>query len=269
MNNPVNDTAPEIIVGHHSIVQAIKNTQRPIGKLIGTSDGWAKMQSQYPFISKLLKERGLQFTSTSPELFAQQSEKLYRTNDFYYSRPPGEMLYLASARPATDFSSLLKQLPPLVIVLDQVTDINNAAAIARTAAFYGIHHIIMSRKGGFRLTPSCYRIASGAFEFVQLTAVDSLTKVLNQLKDRSYHLIGLSENTESSINQQQKINAIHESQQKICLVFGNEEKGISHALLRIMDEIWPINGESQEIKSLNVSVATAIMMDRFSRNSRK
>jgi len=255
----------EIIIGHHSIILAIKNSQRPAGKLIGTSDGWAKMQSQYPYVSKLIKEKGLQFSASSPDSFSLQVEKLFRTFDFQYTRPPGEMLYLVAPRAVQDFYSIMKSTPPIVIILDQVTDIHNAAAIARTAAFYGINHIVMSRKGGFRITPSCYRIASGAFEYVQIHAVDSLIKVLNHFKSHSYKLIALSENSNNTIDQSREIELIREQSQNVCLIFGNEEKGISHSILRISDSVWPILGVSQEIRSLNVSIATAIIMDRFSK----
>ncbi len=253
----------EIIIGHHSIVQAIKNSERLAGKIIGTSDGWSKIQSTYPDLSKIMKEKGLTFTPSSPESFNQQSVRLFAQMDFQYFRPPGEMLYLAPKRIPPQFEKILNSAPELIVVLDQVTDIHNAAAIARTCAFYGAHTIVISRKGGFKLTPGCYRTASGALEFVDIYSVDSLIKSLTVLKNKSYRLIGLSENSESTTQIRQEIEKMRSQKIPVCLVFGNEEKGISFALTRILDEIWPLNGFSRDIKSLNVSIATAIVLDRF------
>ncbi|MDH4466951.1 MAG: RNA methyltransferase [Bacteriovoracaceae bacterium] len=253
----------EIIIGHHSIYQSIKNNQRQCGKLFGTMDGWSKFQSSYPEISKVAKERGLTFTPSSHESFQQQIEKLFSQFDFQYTRPPGEILYLAPKRPPVQFSDLVAANPQLIIALDQITDIHNAAAIARTCAFYNSSSIILSRKGGFKLTPGCYRTASGALEFVDIYSVDSLVRALTILKKKSYRIIGFSENSDTKTDIKSEIEKHRNEKAPLCLVFGNEEKGISHAILRILDEVWPLQGDSTEIKSLNVSVATAIVLDRF------
>jgi putative trna/rrna methyltransferase protein len=45
----------------------------------------------------------------------------------------------------------------------------------------------------------------------------------------------------------------------LCLIMGNEEKGVSNTLLNISDQNVYIP-QSGEVQSLNVSVATAIML---------
>jgi 23S rRNA (guanosine2251-2'-O)-methyltransferase len=56
------------------------------------------------------------------------------------------------------------------------------------------------------------------------------------------------------------------SDTSICLVLGAEDKGLSSAVTRIMDDMVALI-PSGPIKSLNVSVAAAIAMDRIFGNS--
>ena len=50
--------------------------------------------------------------------------------------------------------------------------------------------------------------------------------------------------------------------QNIVLVLGNEERGISHAVMRNIDRFYTFKPKGK-IKSLNVSVASAIAMEKF------
>ena len=63
-----------------------------------------------------------------------------------------------------------------IICLDSVTDAHNAAAIMRTASFYGVKFVVTSAKGGFGKGCLFSRIASGALEHLKIVKVSSLPK---------------------------------------------------------------------------------------------
>ena len=68
-----------------------------------------------------------------------------------------------------------------ILCLDQVTDVHNAAAIMRTAAFYNVNYIVFAVKNNFKLGPSTARIASGALEYINIVKCNSLPKFLSAL----------------------------------------------------------------------------------------
>ncbi len=62
--------------------------------------------------------------------------------------------------------------------LDQITDVHNAAAIMRSAAFYGVDCVLISQKGNFGMGPNFARIASGALEYVKIIQFSPQTTFL-------------------------------------------------------------------------------------------
>lgn len=61
-----------------------------------------------------------------------------------------------------------------VLVCDRIGNANNLGAIIRSAAFFGIKHIVISGEDAqAQLTPSAYRIAQGGMEFITLYTVPS------------------------------------------------------------------------------------------------
>jgi 23S rRNA (guanosine2251-2'-O)-methyltransferase len=138
-----------------------------------------------------------------------------------------------------------------------VTDVHNAAAIVRTASFYGVDYVVVPDKKSFGLTPSFFRIASGAAEYVPLVGVSKLTKTLTKLKDLGVNIIALSEHAKGDLNAEN----IRESESSTCIVLGREDVGISNAVLRIIDNHISLDtmGDTQ---SLNVSIAAAVTMEK-------
>jgi 23S rRNA (guanosine2251-2'-O)-methyltransferase len=239
----------EIIIGAHSIREAIKNPLRANKELMCTEDS-LKNFPEYK------KEPWIKLLSTNE--FQARTQKLYQMSGFEYFRIPGTALLLCDELPILETEEFFKSAPHIkglkVMCLDQVTDVQNAAAILRTAAFYGVHYLVVEKKNSFRLTPSFYRIASGATEHVPMVRISTLTKFVTKLKEHDIKTIGFSEHA--------KGDAKADPTEKKCLIFGSEDLGISHAVLRLLDNVVSLEAKGN-IKSLNVSNAVAIAMDRF------
>ena len=87
------------------------------------------------------------------------------------------------------YEQLKKEKVFSIVCLDQVTDIQNAAAIMRTSAFFGVNYLVVPQKGSFRLSPAFFRLSSGGSEYVKVIKVNSLSKFLKNLKNYSFVVI--------------------------------------------------------------------------------
>ena len=244
----------DLVIGLHSIVEAIKNSSRYDKVLYGTNEGLNKLYKNYDSLP--LGEVEIQTLSSNS--FLKKTQALYAQKNFDYSRIPSGLLLQSTAlkilTPQWIFENLSNKSLK-IIALDSVTDIHNGAAIMRTAAFFGVDAFVISQKGSFGLVPSFYRMASGATESIKIIKTSNLSKLIKGLQERGVCCIGLSEHSsESEFSELEEINC--------CLVLGNEETGISHAVIRSLNRTFALRPKGC-IKSLNVSVAAAIAMEKF------
>lgn len=142
--------------------------------------------------------------------------------------------------------------PPLLLCLAGVENPHNFGAILRSAAHFGIPFVI----GGEtlpRLSPAAARTAEGGGEFVELVRSGNLSRGLQELKSLGY-AVYLVEQGPNAV-------ALHNLtfQKKSVLVLGNEVNGIPRDLTIVADSSVEISGSGQ-VDSLNVSVATAIVL---------
>jgi 23S rRNA (guanosine2251-2'-O)-methyltransferase len=173
-----------------------------------------------------------------------------------FFRVPGQIFLETSILETYEIQDFLKAPEMRLLALDQITDVHNGAAILRTACFYGIGGILIPSAKSFGLTPSFYRIASGATEYVNLIRVNSLSRAVSQLNDSGFLTVGLSEHSSDNLNEIDL-----RSQKKICLLLGAEETGLSNAVARLVQKNMSLPSQG-EIKSLNVASAAAISMEK-------
>ncbi|MBL8700028.1 MAG: RNA methyltransferase [Alphaproteobacteria bacterium] len=147
----------------------------------------------------------------------------------------------------------------LVIALDGVSNPHNLGAIARTAAFFGVGHMILSDHPGQALpSDAAYRIAEGGLDHVELLRATRLPALLERLA-AAFRVVGTSLSPRAV--------AIEDvpRDRPILLVLGNEEHGLSHATAQACGSLAIIRGGGA-IQSLNVGAATAIAIHMLSRS---
>lgn len=145
----------------------------------------------------------------------------------------------------------------LLLALDRVHDPHNLAACLRTADATGINRVLWEPDTIDPLPPNP-DISKGTERWVQLSKVDNLVNELLKLQNRGY-----------------KVAATHLSREAVdfrsidwtqpwVLVMGNEKEGCSQAIVSICDAnvILPMVGL---VQSLNISVATAVMLYEIQR----
>lgn len=250
----------DLIFGLHSIYHALKNPLREYKTLVATEEGLTEFKKKYPDLNGLLKNVEVETLKTHD--LQERAKKICAELDVHYQRVPSGVFLLASEKqiegPGWLYDQIIDGKIKRVICLDQVTDVHNAAAIVRTAAFYGVEALLFSMKGTFGKGPSFNRIASGANEYVSFVQCKGLPKVLTKLQDMGVECIGFSEHSKGLEEGRPEAPAT-------CLIFGAEETGMSHAVQRILKNSVAISSQG-EISSLNVSVAAAVAMEKFFSN---
>ncbi|OEK05160.1 RNA methyltransferase [Roseivirga misakiensis] len=140
----------------------------------------------------------------------------------------------------------------LSLVLDDVRDPGNLGTIIRIADWYGIKHIYCSLETADVFNPKVINATMGSFTRVSVQYCD-IKPLLSSCKMPVY---GALLSGESIYKTQLSPNGV--------VVMGNESKGISDELLPFITNpiLIPARGGAE---SLNVGVATAVVLDNFFR----
>jgi len=153
----------------------------------------------------------------------------------------------------TNFEKVLKNK---VLILDHIQDTNNFGAIVRSAAAFGFETVFIPKKRSVKITERTFTIASGGMEYIDIVLYNSIFSLLKKIKSNNYWTIGLD------MNSKNKIKEINLVDQKIALVLGSEQNGISLEIQKKLDLVAQID-MSESIESLNASVAAAIAMHQI------
>jgi 23S rRNA (guanosine2251-2'-O)-methyltransferase len=142
--------------------------------------------------------------------------------------------------------------PPLILVLDGVTDPHNLGACLRVADGAGAHAVVAPKDHAVGLNATVAKVASGAAETVPYFMVTNLARTLNELKERDIRIVGTAENAPRSIYEL-------DLSGPLALVFGAEGSGLRQLTSRTCDELahLPMRGA---VESLNVSVASGVCL---------
>ncbi len=142
--------------------------------------------------------------------------------------------------------------PPLLLVLDGVTDPHNLGACLRVADAAGAHAVIAPKDRSVGLTAAVMKVASGAGETMPYITVTNLARTLRELKERNIWILGTDETGERSLFQS-KLDG------PLAWVLGAEGEGLRRLTRETCDEIVniPMFGA---VESLNVSVASGVCL---------
>ncbi|AHW58670.1 RNA methyltransferase [Draconibacterium orientale] len=141
---------------------------------------------------------------------------------------------------------------PLLLVLDQITDVRNFGAIARSAECAGVQAIIIPEKGMARIGADAVKTSAGAIHNIPICKTSNLYHTVRFLKDSGIKIIAATEKGD-------KLYSDADMKSPLAIVMGSEDTGVSAQILKLADEQLkiPILGQ---IESLNVSVSAALMI---------
>jgi TrmH family RNA methyltransferase len=151
----------------------------------------------------------------------------------------------------------------LVLALQDIQDPGNLGTIIRTADWFGVKHILCSKSTVDVLNPKVLQSTMGAVFRVKVVYTD-LLKTIRELKENSSSLPLFAAILDG--------NDLYRSTFPLhgILMMGNESKGLSEEFIRLATHklTIPRFGNSIESsESLNVSIATAILLSEIRRKS--
>jgi 23S rRNA (guanosine2251-2'-O)-methyltransferase len=171
-----------------------------------------------------------------------------------HARHQGVVARVEAAAPAQDLESVLAGLvePPLLLILDGVTDPHNLGACLRVADAMGAHAVIAPKDRAAGVTPVVEKVASGAAQTVPFLAVTNLARTMRELKEREIWLIGADQGAP------QDLFAVR-LEGPLAWVLGAEGEGMRRLTRESCDELAriPMLGA---VESLNVSVSAGICL---------
>lgn len=140
----------------------------------------------------------------------------------------------------------------MILLVDGVTDPQNLGALIRSAYCFGAGGVVIPVHRAAGVTPAVMKASAGAAHRIPVVGAVNLVQTMEELKHRQYWIYG------ASASAGQDLEAIP-FEGNVALVVGSEGKGLRPLVRRQCDILCsiPMVGE---IDSLNVSVATGIML---------
>jgi len=232
----------EYIFGTRAVIEAI-NTGKNIEKVFIKT---GLNNELYQQLISLVKENGIPF----------QFVPLEKINRITRKNHQGVLAFISPI----EYTSIEMLLPvifekgrePLLLILDQITDVRNFGAIARSAECAGVDAIIIPEKGMAQIGADAIKTSAGALHHIPVCKVPNLFRTVQFLKDSGLQIVAATEKAKV-------IYTLGNFKIPLAIVMGSEESGISQTILNISDQQLkiPLFGN---IESLNVSVSAALMI---------
>lgn len=178
-----------------------------------------------------------------------------RLDGFYGGGRHQGVVALVFEKPSREsLEDLLDSLkdPPLLLVLDGVTDPHNLGACLRVADAAGAHAVIAPKDRAAGIGATVTKVASGAAESIPYFMVTNLARTLDDLKERNIWIVGADERAEKTLYES-------ELPASIAWVVGAEGEGMRRLTRERCDLLAriPMHGS---VASLNVSVASGVCL---------
>ena len=142
--------------------------------------------------------------------------------------------------------------PPMLLILDGITDPHNLGACLRVADGAGAHAVIAPKDRAVGLNATAAKVASGAADTMPYITVTNLARTLRELQERNILLVGTTDDAEKSLYQA-------DFSSPCALIMGSEGEGMRRLTRETCDVLVhiPMFGS---VESLNVSVAAGVSL---------
>ena len=137
----------------------------------------------------------------------------------------------------------------LIIVCDGIEDVHNLGSIIRVAECAGANGVIIPSNNSASVTEAVIRFSAGAAQHLPVVKVNSINRVIDELKKSNYWLYALEADGKNIYDADLSGN--------VALVIGGEDSGVKRLTREKCDFTisLPLKGK---VNSLNASVALGI-----------
>jgi 23S rRNA (guanosine2251-2'-O)-methyltransferase len=226
------------LYGHHAVEAALTNPKRKLKRLV-------------------LTERAAE--ALGKPLLARARPEIVDADAVSRLLPPGAVhqgVALECAplpqRDLSDIAPAVEGQRRIVVVLDQISDPQNAGAILRSAAAFGVAAVVVQDRNAPPESGALAKAASGALDTVPYIVVVNISRALKELADQGFWRVALAGDGDMPIK-----DAVATGD--IALVLGSEGSGLRRLVRENCDAaaFVPI---ASAMESLNVSNAAAVAL---------
>lgn len=235
-------SSPKILFGFHAVTVRLKTAPQSIVDI--HVDAARRDQRMRQFVARA-QEAGARLIDSDDE----RLQRLCGTHR--HQGVVARVQAIAQARSLDDLLDTLNE-PPLLLVLDGVTDPHNLGACLRVADGAGAHAVIAPKDHAVGLNATVAKVASGAAETMPYFMVTNLARTLGELKERSIWILGTAEDAPRTVYDV-------DLKGPVALVLGAEGPGMRQLTRKTCDELVSIPMQGA-VESLNVSVASGICL---------
>ena len=140
----------------------------------------------------------------------------------------------------------------VIVIMDQISDPQNAGAILRTAAAFGVTAVIVQDRHAPPESGALAKAASGALDSIPYIQVVNISRALEQLGEREFWRVALAGDGDGALKDVMPAG-------DVALVMGSEGAGIRR-LVRENCDVSAYVPIDSAMESLNVSNAAAIAL---------
>jgi 23S rRNA (guanosine2251-2'-O)-methyltransferase len=235
-------SSPRVLFGFHAITVRMKTAPKSVIELhVEANRRDARMRS---FVDRA-READIKIIETDGE----RLDKMAGT-----SRHQGVVARVEHVAMPHSLDEVVEAIegPPLLLVLDGVTDPHNLGACLRVADGAGAHAIVAPKDHAVGVNATVAKVASGAAETVPYIMVTNLARTLGELKDFDIRVIGTSDDAEQTLYDLDLTGPV-------AFVLGSEGDGMRQLTRKTCDQLVriPMAGA---VESLNVSVAAGVCL---------
>lgn len=253
------------IVGIHAVTELLKRNPQDVLELLLQQDRTDKRLDE---VRALAAELGIKTRPVSRDELEKQllGKSVGRKRGERVPVHQG-VIALCQWRDNTRDEAFLTKLldaldhPPLLLVLDEITDPHNLGACLRTADAAGVDAVIVPKDNSAPMNLTVRKVASGAAEKVNLVAVTNLSRTLSALQQRGIWIYGTAGEADQTLHQA-------DLQGPLALVMGSEGKGMRRLTREHCDYLISIP-MAGAVSSLNVSVAAGVCLFEAVRQRRR
>ena len=225
-------------------------------------------------VGELAKAFELVYLIRSTEFRTQNTE--HRTQTDYLLASPMEIEQMSGLRTPQGVIGVFRkhsicdfkfQISNLILALDGVQDPGNLGTIIRTCDWFGVHDIVCSKDTADCYNPKVVQATMGALARVRVHYVD-LPEWLKEHRTKSKEHRPIYGTLLEGQDMYEVLAKGEGGKANGVIVMGNEGNGISQEVRKLITvpiriPSYPRNAETSE--SLNVSIATAIVLAEFRR----
>ena len=235
-------SSPRVLFGFHAITVRMKTAPQSVVELhVETNRRDARMRA----FAERAREAGIKVVDSDGDRLDKMAGS---------SRHQGVVARVEAVKMPHSLDEVVENIegPPLLLVLDGVTDPHNLGACLRVADGSGAHAVVAPKDHAVGINATVAKVASGAAETVPYIMVTNLARTLTELKEYDIRIIGTSDDAEHTLYDLDLTGPV-------AFVLGAEGDGMRQLTRKTCDTLVriPMAGA---VESLNVSVASAVCL---------